>query len=76
MRRLLDRGLDPNRPDSLGKTFLHACDENGAPTVAEVFLDAGADIDARGLELHETQLTVAVRRSPEDLGKCPAISHE
>jgi hypothetical protein len=28
VRRLLARGLDPNRPHWLGKTFLHACAEN------------------------------------------------
>ncbi len=62
--RLLARGLDPNRPDWLGKTFLHACAENGDRTVAEVFLDAGADINARGLEFHETPLAAAVRWEP------------
>ena len=34
VRRLLARGLDPNRPDWLGKTFLHACAENGDRSVA------------------------------------------
>jgi ankyrin repeat protein len=61
VRRLLARGLDPNRPDWLGKTFLHACAENGDRSVAQVFLDAGADINARGLEFHETPLAAAVR---------------
>jgi ankyrin repeat protein len=61
VRRVLARGLDPNRPDWLGKTFLHACAENGDRSVAEVFLAAGADINARGLEFHETPLTAAVR---------------
>jgi ankyrin repeat protein len=61
VRRLLARGLDPNRPDWLGKTFLHACAENGDRSVAAVFLDAGADINARGLEFNETPLVAAVR---------------
>jgi ankyrin repeat protein len=61
VRRLLARGLDPNRPDWLGKTFLHACAENGDRSVAAVFLDAGADINARGLEFNETPLAAAVR---------------
>jgi ankyrin repeat protein len=61
VRRLLARGLDPNRPDWLGKTFLHACAENADRSVAAVFLDAGADINARGLEFNETPLAAAVR---------------
>jgi hypothetical protein len=58
------RGLDPNPPDLLGRTFLHACAENGDSTVAEVFLDAGADHNARGLEFHVTRLAAAVRFQP------------
>jgi ankyrin repeat protein len=61
VRRLLARGLDPNRPDWLGKTFLHACAENGDRSVAAVFLGAGADINARGVEFNETPLAAAVR---------------
>ena len=37
VRRLLGAGLDPNRPDWLGKTFLHACADNGDRSVAAVF---------------------------------------
>jgi ankyrin repeat protein len=61
MRKLLARGLDPNRPDWLGKTFLHACAYNGDRSIAAVFLDAGADINARDLEFNETPLAAAVR---------------
>jgi ankyrin repeat protein len=61
VRRLLARGLDPNRPDWLGKTFLHACAATGDRSIAAVFLDAGADINARGIEFHETPLAAAVR---------------
>jgi ankyrin repeat protein len=64
VRKLLARGLDPNRPDWLGRTFLHACAENGDRTIAGLFLDAGADINARGLEFHETPLAAAVRYEP------------
>ncbi len=64
VRRLLARGLDPNRPDWLGKTFLHACAENGDRSVAAVFLDAGADINARDLEFKGTPLAAAVRCEP------------
>ena len=61
VRKLFARGLDPNRPDWLGKTFLHACAASGNRSVAAVFLDAGADINARGLEFNETPLAAAVR---------------
>jgi uncharacterized protein len=61
VRRLLARGLDPNRPDWLGKTFLHACAENGDISIAADFLNAGADINARDLEFKGTPLAAAVR---------------
>jgi len=61
VRKLLARGLDPNRPDWLGKTFLHSCAERGDRSIAAVFLDTGADIDARGIEFSETPLATAVR---------------
>ena len=60
-RRLLARGLDPNRPDWLGKTILHACAARGDRSIAAVFLEAGADINARGIEFNETPLAAAVR---------------
>jgi ankyrin repeat protein len=59
--KLLARGLDPNRPHWLGKTFLHACAARGDRSIAAVFLDAGADINARGIEFNETPLATAVR---------------
>lgn len=65
VKRLLARGLDPNRPDWLGKTFLHACAENGDRSIAAIFLDAGADINARDVEFHATPLAAAVRSTPE-----------
>jgi ankyrin repeat protein len=60
-RTLLARGLDPNRPDWLGKTFLHVCARCGDCNIAAVFLDAGADINAREVEFCETPLAAAVR---------------
>src|SRR5258708_28062838 len=54
VRRLLARGLDPNRPDWLGKTFLHACAARGDPSIAAVFLEARADINARRLAFNQT----------------------
>jgi ankyrin repeat protein len=61
VRKLLARGLDPNRPDWLGKTLLHACAENGDRSVAATLLDAGADINARDVEFQGTPLAAAVR---------------
>jgi ankyrin repeat protein len=61
VRKLLARGLDPNKPDWLGKTFLHACAENGDRALAAVFLEAGAEINARDLEFQGTPLAAAVR---------------
>jgi ankyrin repeat protein len=61
VRKLLARGLDPNRPDWLGKTFLHVCAASGNRSIAAVLLDAGADINARGIEFNETPLAAAVR---------------
>jgi ankyrin repeat protein len=60
-RRLLDHGLDPNRPDWLGKTFLHAAAENGDRSVAALLLEAGADLNAREVEFQGTPLAAAVR---------------
>ncbi len=61
VRKLLALGLDPNRTDWLGKTFLHACAEHATPSVAAVLLEAGADINARELEFQMTPLAAAVR---------------
>lgn len=64
VRQLLDRGLDPRRPDWLGKTYLHACAENGDLAIARLFLEAGANIDAKDLEFGGTPLATAVRCYP------------
>jgi ankyrin repeat protein len=61
VRRLLARGLDPNRPNWLGVTHLHGCASNGNRAIAKVLLDAGADINARAIEFNDTPLAAAVR---------------
>jgi ankyrin repeat protein len=61
VRKLLARGFDPNRPDWLGKTFLHVCAATGDRSIAAVLLEAGADINAPSLEFDETPLAAAVR---------------
>ncbi len=63
--KLLARGLDPNRPNWLGKTFLHVCAEIGDRSTAAVLLDAGADINARDHEFQATPLAAAVRGSSD-----------
>jgi ankyrin repeat protein len=60
-RRLIEWGLDPNRPDWLGRTFLHHCAEKAAQSVAAVLLDAKAEINVRDVEYRGTPLAIAVR---------------
>ena len=64
IRKLLNHGLDPNRPDWLGRTFLHACAERGDVAAATVFLEAGANINAKDIEFQGTPLAAAVRADP------------
>jgi hypothetical protein len=61
LRWLLARGLYPNRPDWLGRNLLHGYAENGDLTVGELFPNAGADMNARGLEFHDTPSPAAIR---------------
>jgi ankyrin repeat protein len=61
VRKLLDRGFDPQRADWFGKTLLHAAAESGDRSVASLLLDAGADINARDVEFQGTPLAAAVR---------------
>jgi hypothetical protein len=73
-RKLLARGLDPNRPDWLGSTFVHACARDANQSVAAVLLKAGADINARDFEFKGTPLAAAVRawcaeKNPKLLGR-------
>ncbi len=67
IQMLLGHGLDPNRPDWLGKTFLHACARNGDQEAAAVFLESGADINALDLEYGETPLASAVRSGQQNM---------
>jgi ankyrin repeat protein len=61
IRKLVDRGLDPQKPDWIGNTFLHHCARDGDCELAAVFLDAGADINAKDIEFQGTPLAAAVR---------------
>jgi uncharacterized protein len=66
IRKLLERGLDPNRTDWLGRTLLHACATHRARPVASVLLEAGGDINARELEFNATPLVLAVSGNDTD----------
>lgn len=61
VRHLLERGLDPNQTDWLGKSLLHTAAEQGDRPAAKLLLDAGAEIDALEVEFQGTPLAAAVR---------------
>jgi ankyrin repeat protein len=61
LERLLDRGLDVNRPNWIGRTFLHVAAEKGTPQIAAALLEAGADLEAVELEHGGTPLAAAAR---------------
>ncbi len=44
---LLERGADPNVPDSIGRTALHAAVETGKADLVKALLEHGADPNAR-----------------------------
>jgi ankyrin repeat protein len=66
LAKLLDAGLDPNRPNWIGRTFLHLAAEKGAVDIAAALLEAGADLEAIELEHGGTPLSAAARsKQPE-----------
>jgi len=62
LRKLLDKGLDPSRPNWIGRTFLHLAAEKGSVEVAELLLAEGADLEAIELEHGGTPLAAAARK--------------
>ena len=62
LRKLLDKGLDPNRPNWIGRTFLHLAAEKGSVEVAGLLLEEGADLEAVELEHGGTPLAAAARK--------------
>ena len=64
---LIERGLDPNRPNWLGITMLHRCAAKGDIAMAEVFLNAGADIDAVETDSCCTPLAAAARTGKREM---------
>lgn len=67
VQRLLDCGLDPNRANWIGRTFLHVAAEKGAVAVAQVLLEAGADLEAVELDGGSTPLGCAVGKGQTEM---------
>ena len=67
IRALAGRGLDLDRPNWIGRTFLHGCAEKGDVDAARVFLEAGAAIDAVELEHGGTPLAAAAREGQAEM---------
>lgn len=68
-QKLIDHGLDVNKPNWIGRTFLHSCARQGQVDAAEALLDAGANIDAIELEFGGTPLAEAVREGQTEMVK-------
>ncbi len=68
-QKLIDHGLDVNRPNWIGKTFLHSCARAGKVETARVLIENGADVDAVELEHGGTTLAEAVRRGQPEMVK-------
>jgi RNA polymerase sigma factor (sigma-70 family) len=68
-QKLIDHGLDVNKPNWIGRTFLHSCARQGQIDAAEALLDAGANIDAIELEYGGTALAEAVREGQIEMVK-------
>lgn len=68
-QKLIDHGLDVNRPNWIGKTFLHSCARKESVETARVLIENGAEIDAIELEHGGTALAEAVRRGEKEMVK-------
>ena len=66
-RWLMERGLDPNRPNWLGITLLHRCAAKGDSEIAQVCLDFRADINALETEWSSTPLGWAAREGRKEM---------
>jgi ankyrin repeat protein len=67
LRKLLDHGFDPNRPNWIGRTFLHRAAERGDTGLASALLEYGADINAVELEHGGTPLAAAAREGQVEM---------
>jgi ankyrin repeat protein len=59
---LFERGMDPNRTNWVGTAPLHRFAAEGDVASARLFLDHGADLEARDHELRSRPLAYAARR--------------
>jgi ankyrin repeat protein len=66
-RWLMERGLDPNRPNWLGITLLHRCAAKGDIEIAQVCLEFGADINALETDSSSTPLACAARLGKKEM---------
>ena len=67
LSKLLAAGLDPDRPNWIGRTFLHVAAEKGAVEAAAFLLEAGADLEAVELEHGGTPLAAAARAGEAEM---------
>jgi len=65
---LFEHGMNPSRPNWLGITPLHRFAQNGDLEHATLFIDHGADLNARDEDLRSTPLAWAARS-----GKVPVV---
>jgi ankyrin repeat protein len=66
-RWLMERGLDPNRPNWLGITLLHRCAAKGDIEMAQVCLEFGADINAVETDSSSTPVACAARLGKKEM---------
>lgn len=67
VRALVEAGLDMNRPNWIGRTFLHRAAEKGDLQTARLYLELGADLDALELEHGGTPLAAAAREGQSEM---------
>ncbi|MSR83136.1 MAG: hypothetical protein EXS58_09460 [Candidatus Latescibacteria bacterium] len=67
VRALVEGGLDINRANWIGRTFLHRAAETGDVQAARTYLELGADLDALELEHGGTPLAAAARKGQVEM---------
>ncbi len=64
---LFERGMNPSGPDWLGVTPLHRLARKGDVDMARVFIDHGADLDARDDDMRSTPLGWAAKSGKTEM---------